>query len=286
MIWSIRHLAQESVKGYVKMVRRLSREVNLEDPAAAEAFIYNLKVKNQHKNQLLVAYQHYCRANMIAWKISRFLPVEPYPVKVPTEERINMILGCARPKYAAAYNISKYGLRPDEVAKVSLRDIDFEKRTLTVKTSKLGLPRILQLKLETVDIIREIVCRQRITGLDERIFPNKHKLINKWVKLKHAAYEKFRDPELLKIRLYDLRHWYATTTYLKTGDIFYVQYALGHRNIKSTMVYMQIAKGLIHYSGDYTCKVAQTLDEAVKLVEAGFEYVTEMDGKKIFRKRK
>jgi hypothetical protein len=34
------------------------------------------------------------------------------------------------------------------------------------------------------------------------------------------------------------------------------------------------------------CKVASNLEEAVELVEAGFEYVTEVEGKKIFRKRK
>jgi len=32
--------------------------------------------------------------------------------------------------------------------------------------------------------------------------------------------------------------------------------------------------------------VAKTLQEACNLIEQGFEYVTEMDGVKIFRKRK
>jgi len=31
---------------------------------------------------------------------------------------------------------------------------------------------------------------------------------------------------------------------------------------------------------------AETVDEAVKLVETGFEYVMDMDDKKLFRKRK
>jgi hypothetical protein len=39
-------------------------------------------------------------------------------------------------------------------------------------------------------------------------------------------------------------------------------------------------------SEEYTCKVAKSLEEASKLIEAGFEYVTEMDRIKIFRKRK
>jgi hypothetical protein len=36
----------------------------------------------------------------------------------------------------------------------------------------------------------------------------------------------------------------------------------------------------------YTVKVASKLEEACKLAELGFEVVTEMEGKKIFRKRK
>jgi len=37
---------------------------------------------------------------------------------------------------------------------------------------------------------------------------------------------------------------------------------------------------------DYTSAVATTVQEVRQLVEAGFEYVTEMDGAKVFRKRK
>ncbi len=37
---------------------------------------------------------------------------------------------------------------------------------------------------------------------------------------------------------------------------------------------------------DYTVKVASTVEEACKLLEVGFEYVTDFDGKKLFRKQK
>jgi hypothetical protein len=39
-------------------------------------------------------------------------------------------------------------------------------------------------------------------------------------------------------------------------------------------------------SNEYTVKVAATLEEARQLLEVGFEYVTEIDGKKLFRQRK
>jgi len=71
--------------------------------------------------------------------------------------------------------------------------------------------------------------------------------------------------------------------YHQTRDILHVMNILGHKNIKNTLIYTH----LIEFQDDeYTCKVAKNLDEACKLVEAGFKYVTEMDNIKIFRKRK
>ena len=58
---------------------------------------------------------------------------------------------------------------------------------------------------------------------------------------------------------------------------------MGHRNLKNTLIYTH----LVNFKSDeYTVRVAETIQEACKLVEAGFEYVTDMDGSKIFRKRK
>ena len=37
---------------------------------------------------------------------------------------------------------------------------------------------------------------------------------------------------------------------------------------------------------EYTCKTAKTVEEAIMLIEAGFQYITEMEGLKIFKKRK
>ena len=37
---------------------------------------------------------------------------------------------------------------------------------------------------------------------------------------------------------------------------------------------------------EYTTRIAKTVKGARALIEAGFEYVTDMDGFKIFRKRK
>ena len=99
---------------------------------------------------------------------------------------------------------------------------------------------------------------------------------------KEIAY-KLGNPRLLQITFHTLRHWKATMEYAKTKDILHVKKVLGHRNIKNTLVYTQ----LIDFKEDeYVCKAAKTVEEATQLIEMGFEYVTDMEGVKLFRKRK
>lgn len=71
--------------------------------------------------------------------------------------------------------------------------------------------------------------------------------------------------------------------YNKTKDILYVMQVLGNKNIKNTLRYTQ----LVNFAQDeYVCKVATTVKQASELIEVGYEYVCEIEGAKLFRKRK
>lgn len=76
--------------------------------------------------------------------------------------------------------------------------------------------------------------------------------------------------------------------YHQTNDILYVMNFLCHRRIDNTLICIQLDSTIFGsgYNDEFTVKVAKTLKEACGVVEAGFGYVTEMDGAKIFRKRK
>jgi hypothetical protein len=57
--------------------------------------------------------------------------------------------------------------------------------------------------------------------------------------------------------------------------------------IARAMIYINTEQAVFQTKNDeFHVKVAYTLDEACKLLEVGFEYVTDMEGKKLFRKRK
>jgi len=266
-------------------LKRLAKDVDLNDPLKVEQFVFGHDCKNKTKNNYFMAYQHYCNANGIVWDRPN-LKNERFPVKVPTEERINMVISSATPKYSTIFHLSKMGLRPDEISKIMLRDLDLERRELVVRTSKLGLERTLRLNREVVDLLKDYLCFNGISGIDERLFPRGKTIRNAWRKYRIRAFKKLKDTELLKIRLYDLRHWFGTTQYIKTRDIFHVKYLMGHRNIESTLHYMHIAKGLVNYSDEYTVKLASTLEEYTQLLESGFEYVSDYNKTKVLRKRK
>jgi len=140
----------------------------------------------------------------------------------------------------------------------------------------------VQVRKQTLALLKEYLGKHNF-GLSDQPFPKRRKMTGRWVRLRNTVAAKLMDPAFRTIRLYDLRHFVATMTYHKTRDILYTQRMLGHRNLKSTLRYVQ----LINFEDDdFTSAVAKTVQETRQLIEAGFEYVTEMNRIKIFRKRK
>ncbi len=97
---------------------------------------------------------------------------------------------------------------------------------------------------------------------------------------------KIGNPRILKIHFHTFRYWRGTTLYHRTKDMVYVMQALGHKNMKNTLLYVQLEEALFQGDQDFISKVARTEKEICALVEAGFDYVTEFEGAKIFKKRK
>ena len=69
-------------------------------------------------------------------------------------------------------------------------------------------------------------------------------------------------------------------------DRYYVMQRLGYKNIKNTFLCVQVEEALFQGEHEYISKVAKTEKKVCSLIEAGFEYVTEFEGARIFRKRK
>ena len=116
------------------------------------------------------------------------------------------------------------------------------------------------------------------------IFPTTSENISEqYRRLRNNLAKKLQAPTLKQIRLYDFRHFKATMEYAKTKDILHVKRLLGHKRIENTLIYTHL---IDFKENEWICKVASNIKEAKELIEKGFEYVTEFEGKKLFRKRK
>ena len=71
--------------------------------------------------------------------------------------------------------------------------------------------------------------------------------------------------------------------YHRTKDILYVKEILGHKSLNNTSIYTHL---ILFKDDEFTGKVARSEQEALQLIETGFEYVCDYNDNKLFRKRK
>jgi integrase len=273
---------ETTISGKGSRLRRLVRlGANLLNPESVKEVIAMQDWCDSGKETTAYAYDLFARWMGINWQRPNYKAPKKLPF-IPHEREIDdLIAGCNKHVAVFLQVIKETAARAGEVFNLKWIDIDFENRTIRITPEKGGEPRMFK-------ISRRLI--QMLEGLPR----NGERVFSKWSSLrnltstfernrKRAAY-KLGNPRILKISFHTLRHWKATMEYHKTKDILHVMQMLGHRNIKNTLIYTQ----LINNEGDdeYICKAAKTIEQAAELIEAGFEYVCEIDGVKLFRKRK
>jgi hypothetical protein len=80
-----------------------------------------------------------------------------------------------------------------------------------------------------------------------------------------------------------LKHIRALNFPYTNGNVLTVKRLLGHKRIENTMKYIS----MIHFKDDqFEVTTATDIEEAKKVLSAGFEYVTQKDGIMLFRRPK
>lgn len=131
-------------------------------------YIAKKKVKDSFKANLADFYRHYAEFYGISLARVRYRRDHRVP-RVPLEEKIDMLIAHASRKYALIYSIIKEcGLRPVEVAGLSLDDIDLEKGVLSIRSAKHGSPRALKLKEKTLAMLNSYV-KTGSFGLNDKL---------------------------------------------------------------------------------------------------------------------
>jgi len=276
--------ADSTIKFVDKALTRIAQHADLDKPEEVKRLIANLQTADSYKRNLSFAYNLYCDYYKIQWEKPIYYQ-EPKSIRIPTTAQLDMLIANSGKIMTAKLTLSKEtGLRPVEICNLRVKDIDLEQKTVYPTTAKHGASRALKISNSLQAILKAHIDEHKLNPTD-KLFKGDSSNYGKHYRLhRNQLAERLHKPELKNVRLYDFRHYFATRLYAKTKDILLVKQQMGHKKIETTLVYTQLLN--INEEDEYTCKVAQNVEQATELIENGFEYVTEMDGVKLFRKRK
>lgn len=255
---------------------------DLFDPDNTKAVLASLSVKKSRKRLIASILNTWYEFNSIFWKKPTYNKDSEIPY-IPTEEELDQLIAGLGKKTATFCQLLKdTGARSGEIAQLTWSDIDFKQRSINIKAEKRSNGRILPLTDKTIGMLANLKHK------GERLFSCPNSLRGCYFSQRKRIAQKLSNPNLLKIHFHTFRHWKATNDLHLFHDRERVQIILGHKSANSTETYVHIDKMLyLSKSNDgFVVKVCDDLDEAIKLMEVGFEFHTELAGHKVWRKRK
>ena len=275
-----------TIQKRTKLLKRLVKlGANLYDPEDVKKVIANTETWSVGcKINAVYAYQGFVEMEGLTWTPPKYARPQTLPF-VPYEEEIDQLIhACGKKVSIFLQGLKETGVDPGELKHAEWIDINEKARTLSIRYPVKGhKPRILPISRALIDRFH------LLPKVRERIFPMKMSVMHdNYLKQRKRIARKLDNPRLVKVTFTSVRHWKATMEYHKTRSILHVKELLGHRSLKNTMVYIDIERALYgsHKDDEFISRAATSLKGARALIEAGFEYVTDMDGYKLFRRRK
>jgi integrase len=273
--------AQSTIKGRIKLLKRLLRlGANLYDPESIKEVIAKQEWSESRKANAVDAYTSFLQMHGENWSPPMYIKVRKLPF-IPTENELDQLIsGCSRRMATFLQLLKETGVRCGEACQLRWTDIDLVNNTVRVTAEKGGNPRNLKISNKLASMLNSM---PKDAASDKVFSSNTDTMRRNFARQRKRIAAKLKNPRINQITFHTFRHWKATMEYHKTKDILHVKQLLGHKSINNTLIYTQ----LISFEDDeYTARVAHSEKEVCELVEAGFEYVCDFDGNKIFRKRK
>jgi len=284
--WQQRQGYREStIKGRLEIIKTLANHCgsDLLNQDAIKESIAKLKASDGYKANIAHAYTAFLSMQGLTWNPPIYKRRDRTPF-IPLESELDqMIAAAGRTLSRFLQGLKETGADPGELSALEWTDINPQARTITLNHPVKGhKARIINVSNTCIDMLNTL------PKIKSRVFPGTAKTYARsFYNLRKRMTKQFANPRFMKIVLTTFRHWKATMEYHKTKDILHVMKLLGHNSLRTTLIYIDLEKATFNTKNDeFTVKVADTLEEACKLMEVGFEYVTDMNNKKLFRKRK
>jgi len=273
--------AESTIRNRTQALNRLiEKGADLMNPDSVETILATEKLTPANKREYVAVYRAFTKTFSIPWipiKV-RYEPKQPF---IPLESEIDqLIAGCGKRTATFLQVLKDTGARAGETARLQWTDVNSQNNTIGINDPEKGSrSRTIKVSAKTIAMISAMSKKY-----GNYIFnPNWHSIHDAFYLSRNRLARTLQNPRLKQIHFHTLRHWKATMEYKKTRNILYVKQLLGHKRLENTEIYTH----LIEFENDeYHSATATTIDEARKLVEDGFDYVTDIEGTKLFRKRK
>jgi integrase/predicted RNA-binding Zn-ribbon protein involved in translation (DUF1610 family) len=262
----------------------IARGANLADPETAKtALAREQKWSPNRRRNVINAYTLFLKFQGLTWEKPRTNVVQKFPF-IPTEAEIDSLISGTGPKTAIFLQLLKEtAMRCGEAKRLTWTNVDFEKNIVTLNDPEKGSkPRMWKATQKLSGMLNSLPRTGTLVFGDSSMDSMKAGFL----KARKRLANKLQNPRLLEISFHTLRHWKATMLYHQTKGPYYVKDFLGHKELRSTEIYINIERTLFEPSSDeFTVKVAEKPEEVKALLEVGFEYICQKDGLMFLRKR-
>ena len=272
--------ARNTINSFRHRLTQLSRYANLMNSDDVKQTIGYSKLSNSSKCSYALAYEWFTKANGLKWEKPRFKWSLPTPI-MPTTDQVNKIISATTQKFATIFKLmAEIGVEGEELHQTHRDQFDQTQAIISIKGLKGHGSANYRLKQPTAEMLREYLARYQNTYP----FPQPKVMSKMWRTARGNASRNHNQPDLKKIPMKNLRNYSGAQFYYQFPDPIGVMRHLRHKRMETTMHYLRA----IVLEGDiqYDCKTATNVKEATELLERGFTYIQDIDGIKIYRKRK
>ena len=260
----------------------LARRCNILEPEQVKTYLALSQQKASSKQNIAAIYTQFLKYKGLTWQPPQYTIESSLPF-IPMEKEIDeMIAGMSKTVSTFLQILKETGARGIEAHRTKWIDVDPERRTIYIRAAKGSNSRYLPISTKLLGMINTLpkTTETLFNGQLKRLRAN-------FNRQRQALAKKLENPRLMQIHFHTLRHWKGTMEYHKTQSIMHVKTILGHKDIESTVIYINLEQALfLQGTDEWQSAVAHNVQEATKLIDIGFQYVQTIDNVHLYKKRK
>lgn len=226
---------------YPKSVNEISEKDILRfnvDYIMANGFSYTYQ--NQMINAIKLFYRQQGNTTLVPENLERPKKSKKLPVVLSIEEVKLILQNTINLKHKTLLSLLySCGLRIGEALKLRIKDINFERRFMHIKSAKGSKDRYVPIPKQMIDLLTYYLESYKPT---EYVFEGQNGGMYSAVSARQILKRSLRSSDISKqITLHTLRHSHATHLLENGTDLRFIQELLGHNNPKTTMIYTHVS---------------------------------------------